>query len=183
MSLSAITGLVLVLTTLTYHSGLALLFMRGQFGQVLSLPRRERFGVIARQIAVYRWGYRIILAAWIVAAMGYVMLAVLLQEAGALVVAALSSTLFLIGIVMAVVFWVFEAPSTLAASEQMARTSTLPPYAEPLQQVADASLWIYQLLGLLATAGFGWALVQSALLPGWTGWATLGWGVVWTWYC
>lgn len=61
----------------------------------------------------------------------------------------------------------------------MARTSKMPAYYEILQESAESSLGVYQLLGLLATAGFGWALLQTSLLPSWVGWATLGWGVVW----
>ncbi len=32
--------------------------------------------------------------------------------------------------------------------------------------------------GALATAGFGWALVQTHILPSWVGWVTLVWGLV-----
>jgi hypothetical protein len=55
----------------------------------------------------------------------------------------------------------------------------VPAYYESLQLSAESSLGVYQLLGLLATAGFGWALLQTGLLPSWVGWMTLGFGVVW----
>jgi hypothetical protein len=155
------------------------LFARGQFGEVLALPRKERFSIIARHLADYRRGYGSVLVAWIVAALGYIMLAVLLRDAGEPIIAMLAAALFLLGIVSALVFWVLEVPSTLAVSEQLARTSIMPEYFEPLQLAADASLWVYQLLGLAATAGFGWALLQVGMLPSWIGWITLGWGVLW----
>lgn len=180
MILSTATGIVLILTTLTYHGGLALLFARAQFGEVLKLSRKERFSIIARHLADYRRGYRSVLVAWIMGALAYIMLTALLRDAGDAIISTLASVLFLMGIVSAIVFWVLEVPSTLAASEQLARTAAMPEYFEPLQLAADASLWVYQLLGLLATAGFGWALLQTGLLPGWVGWFTLGWGVLWT---
>jgi hypothetical protein len=65
------------------------------------------------------------------------------------------------------------------AAEETARTSNVPAYYESLQLAAESSLGVYQLLGLLATAGFGWALLQTGMLPSWVGWMTLGFGVVW----
>ena len=65
------------------------------------------------------------------------------------------------------------------AAEETDRTSNVPAYYEILQLSAESSLGVYQLLGLLATAGFGWALLQTGMLPSWVGWMTLGFGVVW----
>ena len=55
----------------------------------------------------------------------------------------------------------------------------MPEYYESLQVAAESLLGVYQHLGLLATAGFGWALLQTGMLPSWVGWVTLGWGVLW----
>ena len=179
MSLTTTTGLVLILSTLIYHGGLAFLFTRAQFGEVLNLPRREKLLIIARHTDEYRWGCRIILIGWVVAAMGSVMLAALLRDAGDLITSTLSAVLFLIGIVAAVVFWAFHVAPTVLAAEETARTSNVPAYYEILQVSAESSLGVYQLLGLMATAGFGWALLQTGMLPSWVGWVTLGWGLLW----
>ena len=82
MSLTTFTGIALILSTLIYHRGLAYLFARAQFGEVLNLPRREKLLIIAKHPDAYRWGCRIVLVGWIVAALAYVMLGVLLREAG-----------------------------------------------------------------------------------------------------
>jgi len=179
MSLTTMTGIALILSTLIYHGGLAYLFARAQFGEVLKLPRRERLLIIARHPDAYRWGFRIVLVGWIVAALGYVMLAALLRDAGDPIISTLASVLFLIAIASAFVFWAFSVSPTLLAAEETARTSNVPAYYESLQLAAESSLGIYQLLGLLATAGFGWALLQTGMLPSWVGWMTLGFGVVW----
>jgi len=179
MSLTTMTGIALILSTLMYHGGLAYLFARAQFLEVLKLPRRERLLIIARHPDEYRWGCRIVLIGWIVAALGYVMLAVLLRDAGDLIISTLASVLFLIAIASAFVFWAFSVSPTLLAAEETARTSNVPAYYESLQLAAESSLGIYQLLGLLATAGFGWALLQTGMLPSWVGWVTLGWGLLW----
>jgi hypothetical protein len=146
----------------------------------LKVQRREKVSIIARHIDEYRWACRAILAGWIVAALAYVMLAALLRGAGDSMISTLALVLFLIGIVAAVVFWVLYVPPTVLAAEEMTRTSDVPASYEIFQVSAESSLGVYQLLGLLATAGFGWALLQTGILPSWVGWVTLGWGVFWT---
>lgn len=179
MSLTTATGIAPILSTLIYHGGLAYLFTRAQFGDVLKAPQREKLLIIARHPTDYRRGCRLILMGWIVAAMGYVMLAVLLRDAGDPIISTLASVLFLIAIVLACVFWVFHVSPTLLAAEETVRTSDVPTHYETLRVAADASLRVYLMLGLVATAGFGWALLQTGMLPVWVGWLTLGWGAVW----
>jgi hypothetical protein len=179
MTLTTTTGIALILSTLIYHGALAFLFARAQFLEVLKLPRREQLLIIARHIDEYRWGCRIILMGWIVAALAYILLAALLRDAGDPIISTLASVLFLIGIASAVVFLVLYVSPTVLAAKELARTSHMPEYYEPLQLAAESALKVYQMLGLLATAGFGWALLQTGLLPGWVGWVTVGWGMVW----
>jgi hypothetical protein len=179
MSLITATGIALILSTVIYHSGLAYLFARARFGDVLKASQREKLVIIARHPTDYRRGCHLILLGWIVAAMGYVMLAVLLRDAGATIVSPLAAVSFLIAIVLACVFWVFHVSPTLLAAEETARTSTVPAYYEPLRVSAEASLRVYLMLGLVSTAGFGLALLQTGMLPPWVAWATIGWGVVW----
>ncbi len=113
---------------------------------------------------------------WIVAALAYVMLAALLRDAGDPIISTLASVLFLIAIALAVVFWAFHLSPTLLAAEETARTSNVPAYYEILQVSAESSLGVYQLLGLMATAGFGWALLQTGIAAelGWMGYPWMG---------
>ena len=179
MSLITTTGIALILSTLIYHGGLAYLFARAEFGEWLKLPRREKLLIVVKHLNEYRWGFRIIFVGWVVAALGYVMLAALLRDAGDPIISTLAAMLFLIGIASAFVFWSFSVTVNVLAAEETARTSNVPAYYEILQLSAESSLGVYQLLGLLATAGFGWAVLQTGVLPSWIGWMTLGWGVVW----
>jgi hypothetical protein len=179
MSLTTITGIALILSTLIYHGGLALLFARAQFGEVLNLSRNEKLPVIARHLAAYRLGCRIALVGWIVAAISYVLFTTLLRDAGDPIISTLASVLFLIGIASAIGFWALHVPVTLLAAEETVRTSKVPEYYESLQRAADSFINVYILLGMLATVGFGWALLQTSFLPGWVGWVTLGWGALW----
>ena len=179
MSITLATGIALMLSTLIYHGGLTYLFVRAQFLEVLRLPRDKQLLIIARHPQEYRRGCRFVLVGWVVAALGYVMLASLLREAGDPMISTLAALLFLLAIGAANVFWALWVTPTLLAAEETARTTIMPAYYPTLQLAAEASLGVYQVLGLLATAGFGWALLQTGLLPSWVGWLTLAWGVVW----
>ena len=179
MSLSTTTGIALILSTLIYHGGLAYLFARAQFLEVLKLPREKQLSIIALHPEEYRLGCRVVLIGWIVAALGYVMLAARLREAGDPMISTLAAVLFLLAIGAAIVFWAFWVTPTLLAAEETARTNIMPPHYPTLQLAAESALGVYQMLALLATAGFGWALLQTGLLPSWVGWFTLGFGVFW----
>lgn len=177
MSLNTSTGIALILTTLTYHGGLAFLYARAHFAEVLTLSRGERLFTFAKYSSQYIWGFRIVLVGWILAALAYVMLAVILRSAGDQIVSTLAVVLFLIAIVSAIGYWALALPITLLAAEEAARTSVVPEYYERHQLGAESLMEIYVFLGLLATAGFGWALLQTGILPSWVGWVTLGWGL------
>lgn len=180
MSLTTATGIALILSTLLYHGGLAVLFVRAQFGEVLKLPDREKLLLVARHTKAYQLGCRIVLIGWIVAALGYVMLTALLRAAGDPIISPLASVSFLIGIVVAIAFLALHLTVTVLAAEETAHTTLVPEYYKVLEMSAESLLGVYQLLGLLATAGFGWALLQTGILPSWVGWVTVGWGMLWT---
>jgi hypothetical protein len=180
MSLTTITGIALILSMLIYHGGLAVLFARAQFGEILNLSRNEKLPIIARHPAAYLLGCRIVLIGWIVAVVSYVLLTTLLRDAGDATISTLALVLFLIGIASAIGFWALHVPVTLLAAEETTRTTQVPEYYESLERASDSFMGVYILLGLLATAGFGWALLQTGFLPGWVGWVTLGWGLLWT---
>ena len=177
MSLITTTGIGLILSTLIYHGGLAFLYARAHFGEVLNLPRGEKLFTIAKYSNQYVTGCRLVLVGWIVSALAYVMLAAILLDAGDQIISTLASVLFLIGIVSAIGYWALHLPMTILAAEEAARTAVIPEYYERHQLAAESLMEIYIALGLLATAGFGWALLQTGFLPSWVGWITLGWGL------
>jgi hypothetical protein len=177
MSLTTATGIALILSSLIYHGGLAFLYARAHFGEVLNLSRGEKLFTIAKYASQYLWGCRIVLLGWIVASLAYVMLTAILRDAGDPIVSTLASVLFLIGIASAIGFWALGVPVTMLAAEEAARTAIVPQYYERHQLAAESLLEIYMALALLGTAGFGWALLRTGFLPSWVGWVTLAWGL------
>lgn len=138
MSLTTITGIALILSTLIYHAGLVLLFARAQFGEVLDHPRNEKLRIIARHPVAYWQGSLLVLIGWIVAALSYVLLTILLQAAGDPIISTLACVLFLIAITSAIGFWALHVPVTLLAAEETIRTTRVPEYYEGLQKAADS---------------------------------------------
>ena len=139
MSLTTTTGIALILSTLVYHGGLAFLYSRAHFGEVLNLPRGEKLFTIAKHSNQYVGGSRIVLVGWIVGAMAYVMLTAILREAGDPIISTLASVLFLIGIGSAIGFWALHVPVTVLAAEEAARTGIVPEYYERHQLAARIS--------------------------------------------
>jgi hypothetical protein len=177
MSLITATGIALILSTVIYHGGLAFLYARAHFAEALTLSRGERLFTIAKYPSQYVLGFRIVLVAWILSALAYVMLTMILWDAGDQIVSTLASVLFLIAIVSAIGYWALALPITILAAEEVARTAAVPEYYERHQLAPESLMEIYILLGLLATGGFGWALLQTGFLPSWVGWVTLAWGL------
>ena len=91
MSPVTATGIALILSTLIYHGGLTYLFTQSEFGDVLKASQKDKLVIIAMHPGEYRLGCNLILLGWIVAAVGYVMLAILLRDAGDTIVSTLSA--------------------------------------------------------------------------------------------
>ena len=70
MSPVTATGIALILSTLIYHGGLAYLFARSEFGDVLKASQKDKLVIIARHPGEYRRGCRLILLGWIVGGRG-----------------------------------------------------------------------------------------------------------------
>jgi hypothetical protein len=178
MTLITTTGIALILSTLIYHAGLAFLYARAHFAEVLTLSRGKKLFTIAKYPSQYLWGCRIVLIGWIVAALASVMLATILRDAGDQIASTLASVLFLLGIASAVGYWALHLPMTILAAEEVAHSGVVPEYYERHQLAAESLMEVYLVLALLATAGFGWALLNTHILPSWVGWVTLAWGLV-----
>jgi len=44
------------------------------------------------------------------------------------------------------------------------------------------NMWVqrfYVPMGLVAAAAYGWAILDTRLLPRWVGWGSIGWSVAW----
>ena len=143
-----VAGLVLILGVITAFIGLMMFWVRG--GQRGGAPRSR---------AHYVWERGLIMAAVVLTAIGFVLLAVSLQGTDAFVLANIGATAYLIGGVLVVAA---EALNLTLGYEKV-----------------YGLIVIYVIMAFLAQAAIGGAWLQAGLLPVWIGWAALGWNLAW----
>jgi hypothetical protein len=104
------------------------------------------------------WERGFVMAAILVATLGFVVLERLLEAAGDRILAPIGLTIFLIGTVLVLV-------------------------AEALgldgQETIHIPIVVFVVLAFLGQAAFGAAILRSGFLPGWVGWVTIIWNLAW----
>ena len=104
------------------------------------------------------WERGFVMAAILVAALGFVLLERLLGAAGEQILAPLGLTVFLTGTIL-----------VLAAET----------FGLDRQQMIHAPIVAFVVLAFLGQAAFGAAILRTGFLPGWVGWATVIWNLAW----
>ncbi len=104
------------------------------------------------------WERGVVMAAALSAALGFVLLAQLLQDAGEDLLAPLALAILLIGTTL-----------TLVAESLNLQT----------QQYYYVPMVLAVILLFVSQAAFGASILQSHFLPGWVGWAALIWNIAW----
>jgi hypothetical protein len=142
-------GSFLLLSVVAVVVGSVMFFLRG--GMTTDIPTTPSPN--------YTWERGFILAAAVLAAIGFMLLEMRLQDSGGRVLARTGAVAYLFGGILVAV------AEALDVSQGHTLTHML--------------IAVYVILALLAQAAIGGALVQSRLLPAWIGWAAIGWNVLW----
>jgi hypothetical protein len=171
-------GAAMLLGVAALAAVFALIAMRGQMrGVAASFMGVEEIGREASALATLVKGQAIYGVLLIV---GFGVLASGLFEAGERSLALVSFGLLVFAHAAFVIRGASDATITVWAGEQWAETGTIPEVYEPLQAFAENSfLWFGEMPFLLATAGFGWAVIRSGVLPVWVGYFAVGWSILW----
>ncbi len=113
----------------------------------------------AAQSQVYLiWERSLVMAGFVVSALGFLLLSRLLETAGDGVLAPIGLAIFLIGTVLVL------AAETFALSRQ---------------EWIYAPIVAFVVLAFVGQAVFGASILRTGLLPGWVGWATIVWNLAW----
>lgn len=173
-------GAVLTASTLILVAALVLLVARRALPTVFALLEGS-LEEVAQHVSTFRSVNLMYGAGWILQLLGFGMLTIRLREVGDGTISSLALILLGFAAVLGALEATFHMSVTTWAAQEAARTSNVPSFYEPLRHwVNDSIQLIYAALGLLALAGYGWALIRSELVPLWIGWASIGWGLVWT---
>lgn len=169
-----LAGILLVLSFISFAIG-ATIPIVGEKGNasIFTMPMREHLLAVAGNAMAWRWANIFMGAAAVLLLAGLTMLTTILEGAGERVLSRLGLVGWLLAAVLWVIFSAFRAVVTVRASAEMVETDTVPTYYEPLAQWGSALFYIYAVIGFLALAAYGGALLQVTLLPAWAGWATL----------
>ena len=110
---------------------------------------------------------------------GFSLFTLLLWDAGDRAISVIAFTLWFSGLMLAMIEGTFQASVTVWAGK-IARTGTVPELYEPLRLWMN--MWVqrfYVPMGLVAGAAYGWAILETRLLPRWVGWGSIGSSVAW----
>jgi hypothetical protein len=147
ISEQAVAGWLLILSALMFLPAGILYTGRA----ILQWPRAQTQG--------YRyWERGLVIAAILVATMGFLLLTQRLESAGDRIVAPLAMLFILVGTVLVI------AAETYYLSRR---------------QWISAAVSVFIFLSLLGQAAFGASILRAGLLPAWVGWATIIWGLAW----
>jgi len=104
------------------------------------------------------WERGLVIAAILVATMGFLLLTQRLESAGDRIVAPLAMLLITVSTVLVI---------------------TAETFSLNRQQWTSTAVTVFIFLSLLGQAAFGVSILRAALLPAWVGWVTMAWGLAW----
>lgn len=171
MSERFIAGGLLILSFALFAVGSSLPLV-GQRGnqRIYTLPSEDQLDAIGHNPGAWRWANVLMGAAAILLVSGLALVAALLGDA---TLARLGLTIFTIAAVMWVVFSAYRATVPIQVADMMASGGSIPAYHQALAQWAGALFTTYATLAFLSLAAYGGAIIQTGLLAGWVGWATV----------
>jgi hypothetical protein len=171
MSERFIAGGLLILSFALFAVGAALPLV-GETGnpRIYTLPSDDQLDAIGLNPGAWRWANVLMGTAAILLVSGLALLAVLLGDA---TLARLGLTIFTIAAVMWVVFSAYRATVPIQVADVMAGGGSPPAYHQALAEWAGALFTTYATLAFLSLAAYGGAMIQTGLLAGWVGWATI----------
>jgi hypothetical protein len=172
-----IAGIALVAGNVVFFGGVSIPLFSGLSLRVWSAPLPEYLELIAAHRAAWLWTNGGIILGVLLTAVGLSALTALLNEAGDRLLARAGLLLFAMGVMFWLIELTFRLSVTVWAAGETVIMGAPPPFFEPLHQWVELLFFIYMVLAYLATAAYGGALLQTASLPDWLGWVTLGVGV------
>lgn len=179
MDATKVAGMLLVSSALIpIGGGLVLVLATGYRPVIGGTPQElER---IAGQVTTHRWALSFWVVGYFAALLGFGVLTSLLQESVGRTISSLALLGFVITFILVALETTFHMSVTIWAAEETLRSSAVPSFYEPFRLwLSVYGQYVYSFIGLFAIACYGWALLQTGLIPDWVGWAAIGWSVFW----
>lgn len=129
--------------------------------------------------AVFRATTLLYAVTWILQLLGFGLLTIMLVQAGDETLAIPAFIAVVVAAILGVLHGTFNMSVEIWASQEAARTGSIPEIYVVLQDWISDTFRIGYLLYLAATAVYGWAILRTDLLPAWLGMAAIGWSLLW----
>jgi len=136
-------------------------------------PLQRALQVIGRHRVAWYWIHSCFVLGVILTILGFVALAHALRATPAGLLASLVGVAYIIGAVFWLVNIAFRGTVQVWAAAEVIRTGSVPPGYEPLRQWAGLLFGLYMFLAYLTSAGLGWLMLRTGLVPGWTAWVAV----------
>lgn len=147
---------------------------RGGIGRrVWSVPHEE----VGRNPSIWQRANLLFAASGVLSTIGLFLFALQLYEAGSRLLAPISAVLFLVANVFWLVFSAYRSAVIPWAASSWEENGDIPPAYKPISSWAYMLGSYYMMLGYLATAVLGAAIVQTGFLSSWIGWLGIVWGI------
>ena len=172
-----IAGMLLVAGAVIFFASVSIPLLSGLGVRVWNAPLPEHLERIASNRSAWLWTNRGIVAGVLLTAVGLGGLTALLREAGDGLLGQTGLLFFALGVTFWIIELAFRLSVTVWAAETAASSGAPPAFFEPLQHWMGTLFFLYMALAYLGTAVYGGALLQTAMLPAWVGWVTLGAGL------
>jgi hypothetical protein len=169
-----IAGIILVATIL-FAPGVALVMrVKDKHGPIIfGQPPREWLRLVHEHPRPWRWSTISFIGAFVVAAVGLTLLALLLRDAGDPGFSAVGLLTFTIGVVL----WTIELAARLSvdlwAGKELLATGEVPGAYTAISAWNWAIFITFMVLAFAGVLAFGGAILATNLLPHWLGWATV----------
>jgi hypothetical protein len=141
------------------------------------IPVREYLEMVAAHRGVWLWIAASFAVGVLLTVAGLVVLASALRASGDRLWSDLGQLAFLLGSVLWLASIAFRATGTVSAARETVASGAVPSWFEPMRSWSGAIFAIYMVLGYLAIAAFGRALLLTNVAPRWLAWTHVVFGL------
>jgi len=136
-------------------------------------PLQRALDVIGRHRVAWYWIHSCFVVGVILTILGFVALAHGLRDTPAGLLATLVGIVYGTGAVFWLVNIAFRGSVQVWAAAEVVRTGSVPTGYEPLRHWAGLLFSLYMVLAYLASAGLGWLMLRTGLVPRWAAWSAV----------
>jgi hypothetical protein len=168
-SLQTLTAILLMLGSVLFLVGAGTPVTDSSGNYVYTLPAEQGLRIIYRLPVLWQWATWLFVSGTVVGTLGYVLLGVLLREAGDRAFTNIGRTLLLAACVILLTVMAARMSIDYPAAQVLMQTGVVPDYYTALDHWTSGLFTLYTVLILCGTIAYAISLLVTRLLPRWLG--------------